>query len=106
MNFLNFLSSIDPGPFFGISLFPYLAFLYWAQRSPDIPKVSLWGFKMTVVFVFMTIIFALIARQKFGGELTDIDTLHGTAESFLTISDALVALGFARILGQNQVKNS
>jgi len=103
---LQSLSEIDPGPFFVLSLIPYLAFLYWAQRSSAIPKLALWGFRLTLLFVLMTIVFAIIAIQLYGGELTDVDPLHGAAEAFLTLSDALVVLGFLRIGQQRVVNNS
>ncbi len=102
---LNLLSGIDPGPFFVLSLIPYLAFLYWAQKSTSIPKLALWGFRMTLLFVLMTIIFAIVAKLVFNGELTDVDPLHGAAEAFLTISDALVVLGFIAI-GRNKLVNN
>jgi len=103
---LQFFADIDPSPFFVLSLIPYLFFLNFAQKSSEIPKISLWGFRLTLLFVLMTIIFAVVALQLYDSALTDIDPLHGAAESFLTLSDALVALGFLR-LGQNKVvKNS
>ena len=46
----------------------------------------------------MTIFFAIIAQIYFGDELTNVDVLHGLAESFLTISDALVVYGFVLML--------
>ena len=86
MNIFNFkeildaLGGIDPSPFFVLSLVPYLAFLYWAQKGKSIPRISLWGFRLTLLFVAMTIIFAIIAKVKFGEDLTNIDpdpTLFG-----------------------------
>ncbi len=104
---LDFFSSIDPGPFFVLSLIPYLAFLYWAQKSSSIPKLALWGFRLTLLFVLMTILFAIVALQLYGAEqLTDIDPLHGGAEAFLTLSDALVVLGFFRTSQKKVVNNS
>tara|TARA_Y100001968_G_scaffold321506_1_gene356043 strand:+ start:42153 stop:42479 length:327 start_codon:yes stop_codon:yes gene_type:complete len=94
---LEFLAEIDPGPFFVLSLIPYIAFLFWAQKSDSIPKISLLGFKLTILFVAMTIVFAVIALNAYGDELTNIDPLHGAAESFLTISDALVLYGFVQV---------
>ena len=58
----------------------------------------------------MTIIFAIISLIYFGEELTNVDVLHGLAESFLTISDALVVYGFVLMLqtvrSKTQVNNS
>ncbi len=102
----NHLSSIDPGPFFVLSLFPYLVFLYWAQKSAYIPKLALWGFRLTLLFVLMTILFAIWASKAYGGQLTDVDPLHGAAEAFLTLSDALLVVGFLRVGNKRVVNNS
>ncbi len=99
MNNLIFkLGSLDPGPIFVLSLFPYLIFLYWAQKSKLIPKIALWGFRLTLLFVSMTIIFSIIAQMQYGQDLTDVDHLHGSAEAFLALSDALIVLGFAGMI--------
>ncbi len=97
-NYFSFLENLDPGPIFILSLFPYLIFLYWAQKSTSIPQTSLWGFRLTLLFVFMTIVFSIIAKLIYGLELTQVDHLHGSAEAFLAFSDALVVLGFAGVL--------
>ncbi len=103
---LGALGGIDPGAFFVLSLIPYLAFLYWAQKSSAIPRLALWGFRLTLLFVAMTIIFAILANQLYGMELTDVDPLHGAAEAFLTLSDALVVLGFFTLEKKRVVNNS
>ena len=104
------MAQIDPSPFFIISLIPYLVFLHFAGKTKLIPKISFIGFKLTLLFVFMTIIFAIISLIYFGEELTNVDVLHGLAESFLTISDALVVYGFVLMLqtvrSKTQVNNS
>ena len=97
-DFLDFLSGVDPSPFFVLSLLPYLAFLYWAQKSFSIPKTSLWGFRLTLLFVLITIIFSIIANIYYGLELTDVDYLHGSAEAFLALSDAFIVFGFAGMI--------
>ena len=105
-NTLNSIGQVNPSPFFVLSLIPYLFFLYWAQKSKLIPGLALWGFRLTLLFVLITIIFAIIARVVFDGELTDIDPLHGAAEAFLTLSDALIVLGFALARKKMVVNNS
>ena len=95
---LDSIARIDPSPFFILSLIPYLVFLRYAGKTKSIPKISLLGFKLTLLFVFMTIVFAIISLIYFGEELTNVDVLHGLAESFLTISDALVVYGFVLML--------
>ncbi len=112
MNFASFqsildaLNGIDPSPFFVLSLIPYLAFLYWAQKSKSIPQLSLLGFRLTLLFVFMTIVLAVVAKLLYQGELTDVDPLHGIAEAFLTLSDALIVIGFYGLSRKNVVNNS
>ena len=107
---LESIARIDPSPFFILSLIPYLVFLRYAGKTKAIPKISFLGFKLTLLFVFMTIIFAIIAEVYFGKELTNVDVLHGLAESFLTISDALIVYGFILMMqsvkGKAEVKNS
>ena len=105
-NVLQFFSKIDPSPFFVLSLFPYLIFLYWAKKSQTLPKLSFIGFCLTLLFVLMTILLAIVAQLKFDDELTNVDTLHGIAESFLTISDGLVLLGFLKMREKLLVNNS
>ena len=95
---LESIAQVDPSPFFILSLIPYLVFLRYAGKTKSIPKISLLGFKLTLLFVFMTIVFAIISLIYFGEELTNVDVLHGLAESFLTISDALVVYGFVLML--------
>ena len=107
---LESIARVDPSPFFILSLIPYLVFLRYAGKTNSIPKISLLGFKLTLLFVFMTIVFAIISLIYFGEELTNVDVLHGLAESFLTISDALVVYGFALMLqsvrSKTEVNNS
>ena len=101
---LESIARVDPSPFFIISLIPYLVFLRYAGKTKSIPKISLLGFKLTLLFVFMTIVFAIISLIYFGEELTNVDVLHGLAESFLTISDALVVYGFVLMLQSERRK--
>jgi hypothetical protein len=94
MSLLDALAGVDPAPLFGLSLFPYLAFLWWAWRSKRFPPLALLGFAMTLVFVAVTIAAALLAESQYGRQLADVDALHGGAESLLTLSNLLVLLGF------------
>ena len=107
---LESIARIDPSPFFILSLIPYLFFLRYLGKTKIIPKISFLGFKLTLLFVFMTIVFAIISKIYYGEELTNVDVLHGIAESFLTISDAFVVYGFVLMLqsirNKTDVKNS
>lgn len=91
---LTELGGIDPAPLFALSLFPYLAFLWYARRSGRLPPLALLGFALTLLFVAVTIAAALVAERDFGRQLADVDPLHGGAEAFLTLSNLLVLLGF------------
>jgi hypothetical protein len=79
---------------FGLSLFPYLAFLWFATKSRQFPKLGLWGFYGTLVFVAITIPAGLYAQVHYNQALANVDWLHGSAESFLTITNILLVLGF------------
>ncbi len=101
MTLLTQLGAVDPSALFVLSLFPYLAFLWWAWKSRRMPKLALWGFSFTLVFVFITIVAAIAAELLYGKQLADVDPRHGGAEVFLTISNLLVLLGF-RSAGVNK----
>ncbi len=88
------LGAVDPAPLFVLSLIPYLAFLWWARQVRAFPRRSLLGFRLTLLFVAVTIVAAVVAQVKFGRQLADVDPLHGGAESLLTLSNLLVLLGF------------
>ena len=94
-SWLEWLGTVDPSPLFALSLFPYLAFLRWAWRSRRFPGLALVGFALTLLFVAITIVAALVAQWRYGAVLADVDLLHGGAESFLTLSNLLVLLGFS-----------
>lgn len=81
---------------FGASLFPYLAFLWFLTKSGQTPKLALIGFYMTLVFVAITIPAGLYAELVLKQSLANVDWLHGGAESFLTIANILVVIGFSR----------
>jgi hypothetical protein len=99
---LQSLGRINPAPFFGLSLLPYLAFLWWSWRSGRMPRLALWGFALTLLFVAVTIAAALVAEGVYGQQLADVDPLHGGAELFLTISNVFVLLGFSRARADQQ----
>ncbi len=86
---------------FGASLFPYLAFLWFLTKSGQTPKLALIGFYMTLVFVAITIPAGLYAELVLKQSLANVDWLHGAAESFLTIANVLVVIGFSRSYQKN-----
>lgn len=91
---------------FALSLFPYLGFLWFLRRSPQTPKIALWGFYFLLVFVFVTIPAGIYAEIHFHEQLANVDWLHGSAEIFLSISNLMVVLGFIQGLkGQKEAKS-
>lgn len=83
---------------FALSLFPYLGFLGFLTRSKQTPRLALVGFYMTLVFVAVTIPIGIYAQVKYGTSLANVDFLHGGAESFLTLANVLVVLGFRQAI--------
>lgn len=91
---------------FALSLFPYLGFLWFLTRSQQMPRLALIGFYMTLVFVGVTIPAGIYARVVYGEQLANVDWLHGGAESFLTLANILVVLGFQRAIAQYRADHS
>ena len=83
---------------FALSLFPYLGFLWFITRSGETPRLALIGFYVLLVFVAVTIPAGIYAKVHYGEMLANIDWLHGSAESFLTLSNILVVLGFRQAI--------
>lgn len=83
----------DPAPLFALSLPPYLLFLHWLQKSRVLPSLAVWGFRLTLLFVVITIIAAVVALRCCDAELVEIDALHGGAEAFLTLGNAVLVAG-------------
>ncbi|MBD1844190.1 DUF3593 domain-containing protein [Cyanobacteria bacterium FACHB-63] len=90
---------------FAMSLFPYLGFLWFLTRSQKTPRLALIGFYMTLVFVAITIPAAIYAQVHYGKQLADVDWLHGSAESFLTLSNILIVLGFRQAAIEKSSQN-
>ncbi|XP_037427475.1 uncharacterized protein LOC119292918 isoform X2 [Triticum dicoccoides] len=72
---------------FAVSLFPYLGFLYFMTRSKTAPGLTLFGFYFLLAFVGAT------AKVHYGTSLSNVDLLHGTAESLLTLTNLFIVLG-------------
>jgi hypothetical protein len=87
------------GPFFGASLLPYLAFLYFLNvQENNTPKGVTVGFATCLLFVFLTIPAAIAAKFLYGVSLADCDYLHGSAESMLTITNLATVIPFRQAL--------
>jgi heme A synthase len=87
---------------FGLSLFPYLGFLWFLAKSQQTPKMTMTGFYLLLVFVFVTIPAGIYAKVAYGQELANVDWLHGSAESFLTLSNIFVVLGLVQAVNQKK----
>ncbi|AQK88685.1 uncharacterized protein LOC100194317 isoform 1 [Zea mays] len=72
---------------FAVSLFPYLGFLYFMTRSKTAPGLTLFGFYFLLVFVGAT------TKVHYGTSLSNVDWLHGGAESLLTLTNLFIVLG-------------
>ncbi|MBD2365077.1 DUF3593 domain-containing protein [Anabaena sp. UHCC 0399] len=93
---------ISKDTLFALSLFPYLGFLWFISRSPQMPRLALYGFYGTLVFVAVTIPAGIYAKIHYHEALANIDWLHGGAEVFLTLSNILIVLGFRQAVKQLQ----
>ena len=100
------LSVIDNNYIFIISIIPYSIFLFYLYKNPNISKTIKIGFTLTLLFVFITIIFSVISLIIYNKSLVEIDSFHGFAEAFLTITDFIILLGFTNLLMKIRVKNS
>jgi Protein of unknown function (DUF2499)/Protein of unknown function (DUF3593) len=90
---------VAAGQLFAASLLPYLAFLFYiSKEETNIPSQALFGFRFLLVFVFVTIPAGVYAKVHYHDILANIDWLHGSAESFLTITNLFIALGFRNAL--------
>lgn len=91
---------------FAASLFPYLTFLFFLHRSGKAPKLTLIGFYFLLAFVGATIPAGIYAKTHYGTSLANVDWLHGSAESLLTITNLLVVLGLRQAIKEAEAKNA
>lgn len=88
---------------FAMSLFPYLAFLYFLTKSGKTPRLTLIGFYFLLAFVGATIPAGIYAKSYYGTSLANVDWLHGAAESLLTVTNLLVVLGLRQGIREAEV---
>ena len=103
---LNELSVMDNNYIFIVSIIPYSIFLFYLYKNPNISKIIKTGFSLTLLFVLITIIFSIISLTVYSKSLVEIDSFHGFAEAFLTITDFIILLGFINLLKNIEVNNS
>ena len=106
LKFIEKLASIDNTALFAASIFPYAIFLFYLYKIKSVNKFVKTGYSLTVLFVFITIVISIYTLNYYDKTLVEVDFLHGLAESFLTISDFVILLGFIKILNNLEVNNS
>jgi len=106
LKFLDFLSKYDNTALFAASIIPYSIFLFYLYKIKSINKIIKIGFSLTVLFVFITILISIYSLTYLNLTLVEVDLLHGSAEFFLTLSDAVILIGFIKMLKVLEVKNS
>ena len=92
------LLPVSKDTLFALSLFPYLGCLWFLTQSKQVPRLALIGFYMTLVFAAATIAAGIYTRVHLGKSLANVDWLHGGAETFLTLANILIAVGFQRAI--------
>ena len=106
IKFIEKLASIDNTALFAASIFPYAIFLFYLYKIKSVNKSVKTGYSLTVLFVFITIVFSIYTLNYYDKTLVEVDLLHGLAESFLTLSDFVILFGFTKILDNLEVNNS
>ncbi|XP_022146035.1 uncharacterized protein LOC111015343 isoform X1 [Momordica charantia] len=87
---------------FAFSLFPYIGFLYFITKSKTAPKLTLFGFYFLLAFVGATIPAGIYAKVQYGTSLSNVDWLHGGAESLLTLTNLFIVLGLRGALRKSE----
>ncbi|KAL4204135.1 hypothetical protein AMTRI_Chr01g108210 [Amborella trichopoda] len=87
---------------FAASLFPYIGFLYFITKSNSSPKLTLFGFYFLLAFVGATIPAGIYAKLHYGTSLSNVDWLHGSAESLLTLTNLFIVLGLRGALRKSK----
>ena len=106
LQFIEKLGSIDNTALFASSIVPYAIFLFYLYKIKVVNRLVKTGFTLTVFFVFITIVLAILSLTYYDKTLVEVDYLHGLAEFFLTLSDFVILLGFIRMLNNLEVNNS
>ena len=62
------------------------------------PPLVNFGFAFLLVFVGATIPAGIYAKTAYGTSLANVDWLHGTAESLLTVTNIFIVLGLRQAI--------
>jgi len=106
LKFIQKLGSIDNTFLFAVSIIPYAIFLFYLYKIKSVNYFVKTGFSLTVLFVLITILVSIFTLNYYDKTLDEVDFLHGIAESFLTLSDFVILLGFIKLLNRLEVNNS
>ena len=106
LKFIEKLGSIDYTLLFAVSIIPYAIFLFYLYKIKCVNNLVKTGYTLTVLFVFITIVVSIYTLNHYNKTLVEVDFFHGLAESFLTLSDFIILLGFIKILNNLEVNNS
>jgi len=106
LKFIEKLGSVDNTFLFAVSIIPYAIFLFYLYKIKSVNNFVKTGFSLTVFFVLITILVSIFTLNYYNKTLVEVDFLHGLAESFLTLSDFVILLGFIRLLNSLEVNNS
>ena len=106
IKFIEKLGFLDNTALFAASIVPYAIFLFYLYKINSLNKLVKIGFSLTVLFVFITIVVSIFTLNYYDKTLVEVDFLHGSAESFLTLSDFVILFGFIRMLNKLEVNNS
>lgn len=92
---------------FAASLFPYLGFLYFlSKKETKCPPIANFGFRFLLAFVGATIPAGIYAKVAYNDILANVDWLHGSAESLLTLTNFIIVLGFRNVLANSALFKS
>ncbi|KAK8486753.1 hypothetical protein V6N11_000241 [Hibiscus sabdariffa] len=94
----NIVSESIASQLFAVSLFPYVGFLFFITKSKSAPKLTLFGFYFLLAFVGATIPAGIYEKVNYGTSLSNVDLLHGGAESLLTLTNLFIVLGLRQAL--------
>jgi hypothetical protein len=91
---------------FQAGLLPYLVYLYFlGKKETATPRASLFGARFLLLFVAATIPAGIVAKTSYGDILANVDVLHGSSETLLSVSNFLFAFGFYEALETSRKKN-
>ncbi|KAL0408047.1 UNVERIFIED_CONTAM: hypothetical protein Sradi_1739100 [Sesamum radiatum] len=96
----NIDSSVIATRLSALSLLPYLGFLYFITKSKSAPRLTLFGFYFLLAFV------GAATKVHYVTSLSNVDWLHGGAETLLMLTNLFIVLGLRAALRKAKDENS